>query len=99
MSPYKNIEDRRKCQCRSKARSRRRQKKIGPLLRTKIFLFLRYPSVRIIGQGSFIMSPFIITSDNEVIGQIEASVDFGITIFPLQIDFSLTGPIVDEGEE
>jgi len=98
MSPYKDPARRRQCQRESKARWRKKQVKIRPLLETKVYLCLQYPYVRVIGNSRY-FEPFLITSDADLQAQIEAHHEFGVHIFPLALDLDLVGPIMDDDED
>jgi hypothetical protein len=87
--PYADLEKRRQFQREYKAKRRKEQKKINPLLGIKIYLCQRYPDMHVSGAGSF-FNGFLITDDLQIQARVEAHELFAKDIFSLALDFSGT---------
>jgi len=83
--PYKNIEERRRCARESKRRARARQ--AHPLMKIKIFVCPRFPSLRL-AAGIQFDAGFFVSDDPEIQARIERDPHFARYIFPLLIDTS-----------
>lgn len=86
--PYKDPEKRRQFQREYKRKWRKDQKKINPLRAFKAYVCPRFPGVSV-GLASFV-GGFLITDRPAVQRQIERNPEFGVHIFPLALDLTLT---------
>ena len=86
--PYANVERRRQFQREYKAKWRKSQEKINPLIGFKIYLCTRFPTLHIAGTSFF--NSFLITNNAEIQVQVEGHDLFAKDIFPLAINFAIS---------
>jgi hypothetical protein len=85
--PYKDAERRRAFDRGRKRRRRADQKKMEALASIRLYYSSKFPCLYVNGAGGFI-GGFLLVRDQAAQGRVEEHHEFGVSVFPVQLDLS-----------